>query len=130
MKKTLLELSFDDESMKYDLISEFDPLEGLEPFSLKCAGKSNDLIEKLVETLLDKSNPAISRLMTIADICSDSQPYDHIEQLWSMMMFDYLPEYEKYFRKMKEQRGLCGDVIEPVRFVNTDFIYTENSEIS
>lgn len=133
MKKTVFELSFDDETSMYDIRSEFSPLSGLDPQSLEYLNTMNQVIDKLVERLLDKRDLEISRIIkmiTMSDICSDVQPYEHIELLWSMMMNDYLPEHEKHFRKMKERRGLRVKVQEPIRFVNMDLFNSGNSKLS
>ncbi len=79
------------------------------------------LIEALFLEYFINKNMMLSRVikfLTIADICADGQPYQHIEHLWDMMMFSHLPKYEKKYRKMKESYGFKVKVDEPITWVN------------
>lgn len=132
MKKILMELSYDDQTKKFDLVSQFSLSDVLNQNALD-EKQMNVIIDGLVETILDKKDIEISKIlksMTIADICSDVQPYDHIVQLWMNMMFSYLPAREKVFRKMKERRGMHVKVHEPVTCVNPDALTSGKSKLS
>lgn len=121
MKQKVLELSFDAETQNFDIISEINPFAGLDPDKKESEEILYGFLDKLVELLLDKHSLVISSIvktLTMADICADVQPYEHIEDLWSLMMFRLLPDKEKHFRKMKEERGFRVKVIEPKVFGN------------
>lgn len=45
------------------------------------------------------------RYLSMAEIITNAEPYEGAELLWSAMMFDYLPKYEKYSDKLKMPFG-------------------------
>lgn len=57
------------------------------------------------------------RFLSMAEIISDVQPYDNAEQLWSAMMFEYIPQYEKFSAQLKRPYGFNpSKVIHPMTF--------------
>lgn len=119
MKKKVFELSFDEVTQKFSIKSEFNPAAGFSMENLSDAKRIDRIIDELVKTIFeqnlnDSSASQIIRCLTIANISADAQPYQHIEELWSTMVFSFLPRKEKGYRKMKEERGIVADVIEPV----------------
>lgn len=126
MKKKLIEVSVD-ENGKYSFESEINVLNGDDPLDARTVAKFNNMLDPMIEGLFleyQKGNMMLSRaikFLTIADICADAQPYQHIENLWAMMMHNHLPRYEKKYRKMKELHGLKLDVVEPIRWVDPLF---------
>lgn len=113
MKQKVLELSFDDVTGKFELESEFNPVDGF--------SSDSDMLDTLVSAIFEENSKGqsisqIIRLMTMANIAADVQPYEHVEQLWHTMMFSVLPDKEKQYRKMKEEHGVVAKVVEPVSF--------------
>jgi len=41
----------------------------------------------------------------MAEMIACAEPYDQAEQLWSTMMFDYIPHYEHYSSSLKKPYG-------------------------
>lgn len=66
------------------------------------------LIKALVETVWKDRNVNVSkaiRYLTLAETISNVQPYDDAEQLWSTLMFGFIPHYEAYADKLKKPYG-------------------------
>ena len=71
--------------------------------SKSAAKKQNEsmnrmLIEGIIPALWEKretqADKAI-RYLSMAEIIATAEPYDHAENLWHALMFDYIPRYEK-----------------------------------
>lgn len=75
-------------------------------------------ISGMVDTVWKKRNLHISkaiRILSMAEIISCAEPYDNAECLWSAMMFDYIPHYEKFANKLKIPYGFNpSKVIRPI----------------
>lgn len=123
MKKTILEITMD-ENGKYSFSSEFCPVKGIDLNKTADLKRYEKHLDRMVEDLFTsyyeefkqgRLSPIsqIVKLLTIADICADGQPYEHAEHLWATMMMSWLPEKEKKYRKMKEAHGFVTDVHEP-----------------
>lgn len=120
MEKKMLEVLID-ENGKIRFSSEFNPLEGIKVNNPSDSRKFLSIMDEMVESLFmtcrkDTSIKQIIKALSIADISSDIQPYECIEQLWSTMMFDFLPEEEKKYRRFKEKHGVKVKVVEPISF--------------
>lgn len=60
------------------------------------------------------------RILAMAEIIACAEPYDHAEQFWSTMMFDYIPGYEKLASSLKKPFGYDPSrMIRPVSGVFT-----------
>ncbi len=119
MKKKMLEILVDEDG-KISISSETNPFAGADLNSAAYLMKFQTIIDELVKRLFlsyknGNSLSQIVKALSIADICADSQPYMCIENLWSTMMFSYLPKREKTYRKMKESYGYKVKVKEPVQ---------------
>lgn len=101
MKKKLIEISID-ENGKFLFETNSDCL-GVGDFKLSMSEseflkKLDPLVESLFVEYFKNKNERLSRivkLLTVADICADAQPYNNIEELWHVMMHIHLPKYEK-----------------------------------
>lgn len=62
------------------------------------------LIEGMIPALWEKretqADKAI-RYLSMAEIIATAEPYDHAENLWYALMFDYIPRYEKLADRLK-----------------------------
>ena len=45
------------------------------------------------------------RYLSMAEIITCAEPYEGAEQLWSSLMFEYLPHYERYADQLKVPHG-------------------------
>lgn len=122
MEKKMLEILVD-ENGKIRISSEFNPLAGVKEDNPSDARKFESIIDELVEVLFHEyrkgsSIGQIIKALSMADICSDMQPYECMENLWSIMMFSFLPKKEKNYRKLKEKYGFKVKVVEPVSFTD------------
>ena len=120
MKKKMLEILLDEDG-KISVSSETNPFAGADLNSAAYLQKFQTIIDELVKRLFlsyknGNSLSQIIKALSIADICADAQPYMCIENLWSTMMFSFLPKREKTYRKMKESYGVKIKVKEPVQF--------------
>lgn len=46
------------------------------------------------------------RYLSMAEIITCAEPYEGAEQLWSSLMFEYLPHYERFSDQLKKTRPL------------------------
>lgn len=70
------------------------------------------LLSKMVDHIWGERNTCISkviRLLSIAEMCSCSEPYAQAEEFWSMMMFDFIPFIEKRSDSLKAKYGYDPD---------------------
>lgn len=76
------------------------------------------LIKAMTEIAWEKKNYHVSkavRFLTLAETISGAQPYDSAEQLWSTMMFSFIPRYESFADKLKKPYGFNpADVTRPI----------------
>ena len=66
------------------------------------------LIKAMTETGWRDENVHVSkaiRYLTLAETISCDQPYDNAEQLWSTLMFSFIPHYESFADKLKKPYG-------------------------
>lgn len=75
--------------------------------------KNDETFKKLLATLIkhywgDKEIwlSSVIRELAIADACASAQPYESVEEYWSMMMFGFIQRHEKYADSLKRQYGL------------------------
>ena len=72
----------------------------------------DDLHKRAIRSLVNEvwknrnSHPSKAiRILAMAEIIACAEPYDHAEQFWSSMMFDYIPRYEKMASDLKRPFG-------------------------
>ena len=76
------------------------------------------LIEGIIPALWEKretqADKAI-RYLSMAEIIATAEPYDHAENLWHALMFDYIPRYEKLADRLKIPFGFDpSKVVRPI----------------
>ena len=68
------------------------------------------------------------RFLSMGEIIACAEPYDNAEHFWGAMMFDFIPQYEKYSSDLKRPYGFdpsriirpVGGVF-PMGFPSSDF---------
>ena len=124
--KKFLEVLVDDEGNLH-LSTDYEFADSVEnpPVDMKQYQEESDLlfrqtIRGVVNALWKERKINVSkaiRYLSMAEIISDVQPYDNVEQLWSAMMFDYIPQYEKFSAQLKTPYGFNpSKVIRPMTF--------------
>lgn len=123
MKKFLEVLVDDDGEMLFSTDFEFsDSLES-PPLDLDEEAKIADqryrqVMRGLVNAIWRDRNLNVSkaiRYLSMGEIISCAEPYDNAEQLWSTMMFSFIPHYEKYSSSLKKPYGFDpSKIIRPV----------------
>ena len=91
--------------------------------SKSAAKKQNEsmnrmLIEGIIPALWERretqADKAI-RYLSMAEIIATAEPYDHAENLWHALMFDYIPRYEKLADRLKIPFGFDpSKVVRPI----------------
>ena len=107
-----------EENGRFDFSTELDPTSILNEKDFDARLKK--LIRSLVECFArgPRTGPipvsSAIRLLSMAEIIACAQPYSQMEELWSHMMFETIPHYEKYAEKVKKEQGIHpGKVIRP-----------------
>ena len=125
MKKFLEVLVDDDGNLHLNTDYEFADSVENPPTDMKKYQEENDLLLKqavrgVVNALWKERKLNVSkaiRYLSMAEIISDVQPYDNAEQLWSSMMFYFIPHYEKFSTQLKKPYGFNPSrVIRPMTF--------------
>ena len=106
----LLEVTIDDQG-NLDIQSDNEQILD-ENVNLNDLKKAKFFIDKLLAVMIDRMwkerNTGISkivRLLSMAEIYACAEPYAQIEELWSTMMFSYIPRTEKYADSLKQKYG-------------------------
>lgn len=85
-------------------------------------------IRAMVETMWKDRNLNVSkaiRYLSMAEVMACAEPYDNAEHLWSALMFDYIPYYEKFANKLKTPYGYDPThIIRPITMGNPSFFKT------
>ena len=93
-------------------------------------GEVADLLDKaaiksLIKEVWEKKNPEVSfaiRVMSMAEMMANPEPYEQAEEFWFTMMHDYIPMREKFAEKLKVKYGFDpSTVIKPVIYFNPEF---------
>lgn len=125
MKKFLEVLVDDDGNLHLTTDYEFADSVENPPTDMKKLQEESDLlfrqtIRGVVNALWKERKYNVSkaiRYLSMAEIISDVQPYDNAEQLWSAMMFGYIPQYEKFSTQLKKPYGFNpSKMIRPTTF--------------
>ena len=125
MKKFLEVLMDEDGQMHLSTDFEFADSAGISPADLmELMAKNDDLNRKAIRSMIDqiwknKDHHACKaiRYLAMAEIMACAEPYDHAEQFWWTMMFNYLPHYEKFANKLKRPFGYDpSKIIRPKTF--------------
>ena len=64
----------------------------------------HDLTEYMWRNKEQRVSQAI-RMVAMAEILGCSQPYEHAEEFWSLMMFHTIPQFERYAAAIKKRYG-------------------------
>ena len=70
--------------------------------------KLRQLIHDLTEYMWRNKNQQVSqavRMLSIAEILGCAQPYDQAEELWSLLVFHTIPQFEHYAAAIKKRYG-------------------------
>ncbi len=112
--KKFLEVIVDDEGNLH-LSTDYEFADSVEnpPTDLKTYEAENDrlcrqTIRGVINALWKERNIHVNkaiRYLSMAEIISNAEPYDCAEHFWDAMMFDYIPNYEKYSSKLKTPYG-------------------------
>ena len=114
MKKFLEVLVDDDGNLHLNTDYEFADSVENPPTDMNKFQEENDLLLK--QDTLNRMW-ILRRYLSMAEIISDVQPYDNAEQLWSAMMFYFIPHYEKFSTQLKKPYGFNPSrVIRPMTF--------------
>lgn len=78
--------------------------------------KSERFFRKVLSLMVDRmwreKNTCISkviRLLSMAEMCACAEPYMQAEEFWSTMMFNFIPQHEKYADSLKVKYGYDPD---------------------
>jgi hypothetical protein len=66
------------------------------------------LLHDITEFMWQNKNQQVSRairMVAMAETLGSAQPYEQVEEFWSLMMFDTIPQYESYAASIKEPYG-------------------------
>ena len=66
------------------------------------------LVHDMTEFMWQNKEQRVSqavRLMAMAEILGCAQPYEHAEEFWSLMMFNTIPQFEKFAAAIKKPYG-------------------------
>lgn len=96
-----------------------------------CSAKELKEIEKLQKSIIrcftehswktkDPTACKAIRMLSIAEIMADSQPYQAVEFLWSAMMLnDFIKENEKWVAEIKKKYGFDNKgIIRPMNIID------------
>ena len=82
-------------------------------------------IKSLIKEVWEKKNSEVSfaiRLMSMAEMIANPEPYCQAEEFWFNMMHDYIPMREKFAEKLKMEYGFDpSTVTRPVIYFNPEF---------
>ena len=67
----------------------------------------HDITEFMWQNKDQKVSRAI-RMEAMAEALGSAQPYEQVEEFWSLMMFDTIPQYESYAASIKEPYGFSN----------------------
>lgn len=63
----------------------------------------------------DMRASAAIRILSMAEMACDRQPYEHVDQFFFTMIHDFLPHYEQYSNKLKAPYGFKRtEMIKPI----------------
>ena len=140
MKKFLEVLM--DENGQLHISTDFtfaDEIENPPKDKKKHAKEMDELFRKTISSVIEEiwgnHNLHISkaiRYLSMAEIIACAQPYDNAEELWSTLMFSYIPQYEKFADNLKKPYGFDPSrVIRPVSIGNPSaFMFPLGTSIS
>lgn len=102
------------------------------------ASEMDDLHRRTIRSMITEvwnnknQNPSKAiRILSMGEIISCAQPYDHAEQLWYSLMFDYIPHYEKFSSKLKRPYGFDpSKMIRPIKMGGPEALMTAMFPIS
>ncbi len=66
------------------------------------------LVHDMTEFMWQNKEQRVSqavRLVAMAEILGCAQPYEHAEEFWSLMMFNTIPQFEKFAAAIKKPYG-------------------------
>ena len=99
--------------------------------SENCSAKELQIIDKLQKDVIrcftehswktmDPTACKAIRMLSIAEIMADSQPYQAVEFLWSAMMLnDFIKDNEKWVAEIKKKYGFDNKgIIRPVSIID------------
>lgn len=108
--RKLLEVTIDDQG-NLDIKSDNEQFldEIISPYNPKIANAFfKRVLAVMINRIWERRNTGISkvvRLLSMAEICATAEPYGQIEELWTNMMFSFIPRYEKYTDSLKQKYG-------------------------
>ena len=129
MKKFLEVLMDDDGLLHFSTDFEFadsrdNPPSDMKAHELEMDDLNRRAIRSLVKELWGNRNQhpgKAIRIISMAEIIACAEPYDHAENFWSAMMFDYIPRYEKLASALKKPYGYDpSGMIRPISAVFPD----------
>ena len=95
--------------------------------NLKNPKRFDSFLKELTSTIIKKiwgeknfSLSKIIRVLSMAEVSACAEPYAQAEEFWSTMMFDYIPQTEKFYNSLKKQYGdYHGAKQRPITFGDT-----------
>lgn len=82
-------------------------------------------IKSLIKELWEKKDPEVSfaiRVMSMAEMMANPEPYGQAEEFWFNMIHDYIPMREKFAEKLKVKYGFDPSTVKkPVIYFNPEF---------
>lgn len=138
--KKFLEVLMDDDGMLH-FSTDFNFADNVvnPPANLsKFSSEMDDLYRRTMRSMVTEvwknknQNPSKAiRILAMGEIISCAQPYDHAEQFWHTMMFEFIPHYEKFSTKLKRPYGFdSSKVIRPITIGGPEALMTSMFPIS
>jgi len=133
MKKFLEVLMDDDGMLHFSTDFQFpDSVENPPKDWAKHTVEMEDLNRRAIRSLVTEAwknrnfHPSKAiRILSMAEIIACAQPYENAEELWSVMMFDYIPHYEKYSANLKRPFGFdASQVVRPIKIGGPEAMMT------
>ena len=107
-----------DENGAFHFSTDVKKEEMMDPIAFKQTLKR--MIESLVQENWKKRNFNLSpviRLISMAEPLATDQPYMQVEEFWTTMMFELVPQVEDYAAKLKRPYGFNNEKVErPLTF--------------
>ena len=76
----------------------------MKEYENKLKGLIHDMTEFMWKNKDQRLSQAV-RMVTMAEILGCAQPYEHVEEFWSMMMFHTIPHFEAFAAAIKKPYG-------------------------